>query len=257
MTSLVVTRLLIELPEVDPVLLQERTQLVGRGRPVVDQGAKVLVVVGHGAAEQRQVAGEATDRRALVDLGLQDHPRVADQRRGDVEVRVGGVDERGRGVDDLADARAGVVEGRSRLRDHRAQVGLRHRAHEVAHVGEDLGGGHRDLGLLGADLRTVVEVGAVVGLWLQLDVLLADGRLVPDQRDAVLGDLVVLVLDVEQHRDAVVGELHLGDLPDADAAIGDFGTRRRCRRTGRTSRQRCRWSRRTACRAGRSDHRRR
>ena len=72
-----------QLAEVDAVLLQEGAQLVGRGRAVVDQRAEVLVVVGDRAAEQGQVAGEAADRRALVDLGLQHHARVADQRRGD------------------------------------------------------------------------------------------------------------------------------------------------------------------------------
>ena len=107
----------------------------------------------------------------------------------------GGLDERARGVDDLADARAGVLERGTRLGDHRAQVGLRHRLTRLSRLVRISVVDTGICGLGGVDLRAVLEVGTVVGLRLELDVLLADGRLVADQRDAVLRDLVVALVD--------------------------------------------------------------
>ena len=59
------------------------------------------------------------------------------------------------------------------------------------------------------DLAVVLEERLLVGLRLQLDVLLADGRAVADQRERVGGDVVEVVLDVEVDVDALVGELQL------------------------------------------------
>ena len=67
-----------------------------------------------------------------------------------------------------------------------------------------------------------MQVGAVVGLRLEVDVLLADGRAVADHGERVGRDLVVpAVVDVEVGVDAVVGEHQLVDLADPDAAVGD------------------------------------
>ncbi len=108
------------------------------------------------------------------------------------------------------------------LRDD-LEVVLVHAAHGLVEVGEQGVGLDRGLGEVARDLGAVLEVGARVALRLQLDVLLTDGGAVADQRAGIGGDLVVLVVDVEQDVDAVVGEHQLLHLPDADAAVGHLG----------------------------------
>ena len=73
----------------------------------------------------------------------------------------------------------------------------------VGDVAEQLLGRQRGAGVGRRDLRAVVQVGAVVGLRLEVDVLLADGRAVADHGQGVGRDLVVpAVVDVEVGVDA-------------------------------------------------------
>ena len=220
---LVVTRLLISWPRSTLFCSRNVRSSLAVAEPLsisVRRYASLAATVPENSDRSREKLRIAD---ALVDLGLQHHAGVPDQRRGGVEVGLGGVDERARGVDDLAQARAGVLERRTRLGDHGAQVGLRHRLHQVVEVGEDLGRRHRDLGLRRVDRRAVLEVGPVVGLGLELDVLLADRRLVADQGHGLRRDLVAALVDRQQHVDTLVGELHARDGADLDAAVGHLG----------------------------------
>ena len=79
----------------------------------------------------------------------------------------------------------------------------------VGDVRQQLLGRDRGPGVLGGDLGVVLQVGLVVGLRLQLDVLLADRGAVADHGQGVGGDRVVVVVDVEVDVDALVGELEL------------------------------------------------
>ena len=67
--------------------------------------------------------------------------------------------------------------------------------------------------------RVVAQERLAVGLRLELDVLLPDGRPVADDGQGVGRDVVVLVVDVEVDVDAGVGELELLDLADPHAAV--------------------------------------
>ena len=166
----------------------------------------------------------ANERIALErgDLALQHGVAVADQGRRDVEVPVGGVDERRAGVDDALQVGAGPGEGQPELVDGGAQGPLVHRPHRRREVAEQLLGRQRDAGVGRRDLRAVVEVGAVVGLRLEVDVLLTDGRAVADHGQRVGRDLVVpAAVDVEVGVDPVAGEHQPADLADADPAVGD------------------------------------
>ena len=78
MTSPVVTRLLISWPR-STWFSSRKVRSSLAVAAVLDHRAQVLVAVGQGAGEQRQVVGEGPDRRALVDLGLQHDPAVPDQ----------------------------------------------------------------------------------------------------------------------------------------------------------------------------------
>ena len=78
--------------------------------------------------------------------------------------------------------------------------------------------GHR-----GRDLRPVREVGLLLGLRLQVDVLLADRGPVGHDRLGAARDVLVLLLDVQHDVDALVGQHHVADLADGDAAVGHLG----------------------------------
>ena len=100
----------------------------------------------------------------------------------------GGLDERVRGVDDLAEARAGVLERGARLGDDRAQVGLRAPTRPGCRGWSAARSSTTGIAVFGGrDLRPVREVGPVVGLRLELDVLLTDRGLVADERMRVAG----------------------------------------------------------------------
>ena len=102
------------------------------------------------------------------------------------------------------------------------------------------------------DHRAVVQVRAVVALGLELDVLLTHGGPVADHGEGVGGDLVVAVVDVEHDVDALVGQLQLVHLADADAAVGDLASGEDAAGVGEAARSPCSCRRRTPCRAARS-----
>src|SRR3546814_12560998 len=60
---------------------------------VVDHPAQVGIGVDQRVGEQREVAGEAAEVRRAVELGLQDGVADLDERVGDLEVVVRGLDE--------------------------------------------------------------------------------------------------------------------------------------------------------------------
>ena len=236
MTSPVVTRLLMRSPSSTRFCSRKVRSWVAATPPVSMRLAQVRVGAGQHAAERLELRGEVPDRRLGVDLAVQDGVAVPDQRRGDVEVVVGGVDERVAAVDDRLEVLAGAGEGGAELVDGGLEVVLVDRLDGLGQVGQQGVGGDRETGVLLLDHRAVVEVGAVVALRLELDVLLTDRGPVADHGEGVGGDLVVAVVDVEHDVDALVGEHELVHLADADAAVGDLAARRRCRRSRRSSR---------------------
>ena len=116
----------------------------------------------------------------------------------------------------------GVVERQPELGGDRAQVVLVDAAHRLVEVGEQRVGLDRRRGAVAVDLGVVGQERTLVALRLQLDVLLADGGAVADERVRVGGDVVELVVDVEHDVDAVVGEDQLAHLSHPHAAVGDL-----------------------------------
>jgi hypothetical protein len=164
-----------QVTELDLVVLEEDPQLVGTQGAVLDEPAEVLVVVGDGRGERRQVAGEATEGTLGVDLAVEDGVAVADQVDGDVEVLLGHRDELVAAVEDRLEVLAGAVEGPAELRGDRAEVLPVDAADGLVEVGEQGVGLDRRRRAVPRDLGGVLEEGTLVALRLELDVLLAHG----------------------------------------------------------------------------------
>ena len=173
-TSPVVTRLLISWPRSTLFSSRNDRSWFAVALPfsiTVRRSPSLFATV---VGEQRQVAGEALDRRGLVDLGGEHGVAVLQQRRGDVEVVV-----RRR----MKESEVSTIRPRSgpvplnagaELVDDRGQALLVHRVDRGVEVGQQLGGLDRRPGHRGRDLGPVGEVGVPLGLRLQVDELLAD-----------------------------------------------------------------------------------
>ena len=200
-TSPVVTRLLISSPRSTLFCSRNVRSSLAVAEPLSISVRRSRVVVGQRAGEQRQVPGEAADRRALSTWPSQHRVAVADQGRGDVEVV--------RWRSSMNELPVSMIRARScpvplnaapELVDDGAQVVLSTDSTVSSRSVSSSVGRDRDRGVVRRDLRAVLEVGPVVGLRLQLDVLLADRRPVADQRQRVGRDRVVALVDVEVRR---------------------------------------------------------
>ena len=147
-----------------------------------------------------------------------------------VEVLVGGLDEGVRGVDDLAEVRAGAVEGQAELGDHRLQRATVDVADGVGDVGEQLDGRDRQPGVVHRDLGLVLEVGPPSLDGCSSTYCSPIAERLPTRAIVSLGILSHLLSMLEVGVDALLGQLQVGDLADGDAAVGHLGAVERAAR---------------------------
>ncbi len=153
----VVTRLLIRSPSSTRFCSRKVRSWVGGDAAGVDQRRRSGSAPASTLLNAWSCAAKLRIADSRVDLAVQHGVAVADQRRRDVEVVVGGLDEGVAGVDDPLQVLAGAVEGRAELVDGGLEVLLVDRLDRLGEVGQQRVGGDREPGVLLVDHRAVVR----------------------------------------------------------------------------------------------------
>ena len=148
MTSPVVTRLLISSPSstsLSSMKVRSSSAATEPASMTPRRSSSEPASVPENAARFR---AKVADRALLGHLAAEHHVAVADQRRRDVEVRVGVLDEGVAGVDDLPEVLAGPGERLAELVDGRLERLLVDRLHRLGEVGQQGLGLDRGPGVL-------------------------------------------------------------------------------------------------------------
>ncbi len=207
------------------------------GKKVVEEAAELPGGLGRRREQAPQIAvgrlefgaefpgagGEGPQRGGLFGLGAQHGLGVGDQPGGDGQGLVGRADEGVPAVDEGAQVVAAPGEGGAQLVDDGAQRGEVDGGGEVVDAGEQIGDGGGHPGVGPGDHRAVTEVGPAGAPGPQIDVLLADGGEVGDDRFEVGGDRRGGLLDAQLGLDTVVGEPQRADPAHGDTPVGDVG----------------------------------
>ncbi|CAM3562817.1 hypothetical protein STAL104432_25495 [Streptomyces albus] len=167
--------------------------------------------------------GEVAQGGALLALGAQHGLGVHDEPGGLGFGGVGGAQESAAGVQEHFQVVAAAFEGGAEFVDDGAQGAVGDGGDEVVDAAEHLGGGCGQPGVGLADDGALRQIGAVTGVGPQVEVLLADGGEVGDDRFEVGGDPRRRLLDLQFGRDAAVGQVDGAHPAHGHAPVGDVG----------------------------------